>query len=94
MNEELKAALADISAPAVNNSQCWAMGLPDEALELLHAIEGLVRDGKSMNRRIAADKFNELYEITTMPITDGMVGHHLNSKPGNRCACQKVRDYL
>lgn len=94
MNEELKAALAEISAPAANNSQCWAIDLPEDALELLHAIEDMVRDGKRVNRRIAAEKFNELYDITTRPITDGMIGHHLKVVPGKGCACQKTRDYL
>ncbi len=94
MNQELKTALAEITADKSNNSQCWAMGLPEDALELLYALEEVTRDGKRVNRRIAAEKFNELFELSGKPVSDGMVGHHLNSTPGKGCMCQKVRDFL
>ena len=94
MNEELKAALDEITADTSNNSQCWAMGLPEDAMELLYALEELTRDGKRVNRRIAAEKFNELYELSGKLISDGMVAHHLNSTLGKGCMCQKGRDYL
>ena len=94
LNEELKAALLEITADVSSNSQCWAMGLPEDALELLYALEELIRDGKRVNRRIAAEKFNELYTLTGKPVSAGMIGHHLNSIPDKGCVCQKVRNFL
>jgi hypothetical protein len=91
LDEALKAALADIAAQSENPSKCWAKKLPEEALELLYAIEEMSRDGKSVNRRIAAEKFNELFDLIK-PVSQGMVESHLSKTRG--CACRKDRDYL
>lgn len=93
MNKALEAALAEITAQPPNNSQCWTHRLPDDALELLYAIEGLMREGKRVHRQVAAEKFNELFDIPGKPITDGMISNHLAPK-GKGCVCWKDRDYL
>jgi hypothetical protein len=93
LNEELKAALAAITEPYANGSMCWANRLPEDAKELLYAIEKLRRDGKQINRRVAIAKFNELFDIPGKPITMGMIDNHFASQDKG-CTCWKNRDYL
>lgn len=89
MDKRVQTALEEISADLISSSKCWAVQLPEEALDLLYGIEELKRQGRRVNRRVAAEKFNELYGLE---ITEGMVQHHLSS--GKGCACRITRDYL
>ncbi len=91
MNEAQTAALEEISAPR-NNNTCWATKLPEEAWEFLSAVEELAKAG-TINRRVAAAKFNKLFEIEGKAVSPGMVENHLN-KNKTGCTCWKGRDYL
>jgi hypothetical protein len=86
-------ALTEIGAEPRNNSTCWAARLPEEAIPFLYAIEEMARDGKRVNRRIAAEKFNELFDLPRA-VSAGMVESHLRGNKGRGCACWKERNYL
>lgn len=94
MKKEFEQALAEITAGRPSpTSACWVQRLPDDALEFMQTLEEVSKQGKRVYRKIAAEKYNELFpnleKIVGRKVSEGMIGNHLIKK----CTCQDIREY-
>jgi hypothetical protein len=83
--DEIDRALAEIGSKP-GRAQCWTLALEGQALDFLHILERMERDGERVTRSIAAEKFLELFEFE---VSSSQISHHLVK----RCSCKREREY-
>lgn len=89
MKNEVEEALSElVDAEKESTPRCWASKISDEAKEFLYSIEQFEMEGKSIPRKKAAAKFNELFDLYR-EITGTMISNHLVKS----CTCSRFRDY-